>query len=170
MAKILIMSADGFEDLELFYPLHRLREEGYEVIVASLKRGVITGKHGYTVEAQLAFDEVNPEEYVGLVLPGGRGPERVRLSPHAVRIVKHFFERNKPVAAICHGPQVLISARVVSGRRLTSWYGVKDDVMVAGGIWKDRSVVVDGNLVTSRHPGDLADWMREYIRLLKGVS
>jgi len=167
MAKILIMSADGFEDLELFYPFYRLKEEGYDVVVASVEKGYITGKHGYKAEARLSFKDVRPEEYVGLVLPGGRAPERVRLDWHAIEIVKHFFKEGKPVAAICHGPQVLISARVLEERMLTSWYGIKDDVVIAGGLWADEPVVVDENLVTSRHPGDLADWMREYIKMLK---
>ena len=165
--RILILVGEGFEDLELFYPLYRVKEEGYKVDVASKNRGKVTGKHGYSVEANLSFDEVDVEKYDSLILPGGRGPERIRIYKRAVEIVKHFVEAGKPIAAICHGPQLLISARSIKGRRMTSWYGIKDDVIVAGGIWEDKPVVVDGNLVTARHPGDLADWMREYIALLR---
>ncbi|MHA1616487.1 MAG: type 1 glutamine amidotransferase domain-containing protein [Candidatus Njordarchaeales archaeon] len=164
--KILILSADDFEDIELLYPYYRLKEEGFEVEIASNK-DTICGKHGYVIKVNKKFEEVNPEEYDALILPGGRAPERVRLNEKAVAITKHFFEKNKPVAAICHGPQVLISAGVVKGRKLTSWYGIKDDVIAAGGEWIDKEVIVDGNLVTSRHPGDLPAWMREFIKLLK---
>ncbi|MHA1590090.1 MAG: type 1 glutamine amidotransferase domain-containing protein [Candidatus Njordarchaeales archaeon] len=164
--KILILSADGFEDVELLYPYHRLREEGFEVHIASNKDEIV-GKHGYKVKVDKKFEEVNPNEYDALVLPGGKAPERVRLDENAIKIVKHFFEEKKPVAAICHGPQVLISAGVIKGRKLTSWYGIRDDVKIAGGKWIDKEVVVDENLVTSRHPGDLYAWMREFVKLLK---
>ena len=164
--KILILSADGFEDVELLYPYHRLREESFEVHIASNKDEIV-GKHGYKVKVDKKFEEVNPNEYDALVLPGGKAPERVRLDENAIKIVKHFFEEKKPVAAICHGPQVLISAGVIKGRKLTSWYGIRDDVKIAGGKWIDKEVVVDENLVTSRHPGDLYAWMREFVKLLK---
>jgi len=164
--KVLIITTDNFEDLELFYPYYRLKEEGFEVHVASSKER-ISGKHGYTIKVDKIFDDVNPEEYDALVIPGGRAPESVRLNEDAIEITRHFFNNNKPVAAICHGPQVLISAGVVRGRKLTSWYGIKDDIIVAGGIWEDSPVVVDNNLVTSRHPGDLHVWMKEFIRILR---
>lgn len=164
--RILIISADGFEDLELFYPYYRLKEEGYEVIVAS-NAEKITGKHGYSIKVDIKFEDVKPEEYDGLVIPGGKGPERVRLNENALKIVKHFFEKNKPVASICHGVQVLISAHVIKGRKATCWYGVKDDLIVAGGEFLDQEVVVDGNLVSSRYPNDLPAFMREFIKLLK---
>jgi len=166
MAKILIISGEEFEDLELFYPFHRLREEGYEVEIASNKE-VIKGKRGYQTKVNKMFDEVKPEEYDALVIPGGKAPERIRLNKDALRIVKYFFENNKPVAVICHGPQLMISAGVVKGRKLTSWYGIKDDVIAAGGEWVDEEVAVDGNLVSSRHPGDLYAWMREFIKILR---
>ena len=105
-----------------------------------------------------------------LVIPGGRAPERVRLEKDALGIVKHFFGENKPVAVICHGPQVLISAGVVRGRKLTSWWGIKDDVIAAGGEWIDQAVVVDGNLVSSRYPPDIPMWLREFMSLLKSLK
>ncbi|MGQ4892318.1 MAG: type 1 glutamine amidotransferase domain-containing protein [Candidatus Njordarchaeia archaeon] len=166
MKKILILTGEGFEDLELFYPMHRLMEEGFEVHVASNKKS-LTGKHGYTINVDLLIEDVNPDEYDALVLPGGKGPERIRIFDKSVEIVKHFFDKGKPVAAICHGPQLLISANVLKGRRLTSYIGIRDDVKVAGGLWEDKEVVVDGNLVTSRHPGDLYAWMREFVKVLK---
>ena len=164
--KILIISADGFEDLELFYPYYRLKEEGCTVEIAS-NAEKITGKHGYSIRVDKKFSEIKPEEYDGLVIPGGKGPEKVRLDKDALEIVKHFFKENKPVASICHGVQVLISAQVIKGKRATCWYGVKDDLIAAGGEFLDQEVVVDGNLVSSRHPGDLPAFMREFIKLLK---
>ncbi|RLI64587.1 MAG: peptidase [Candidatus Asgardarchaeum californiense] len=166
MKKIIIISADGFEDLELFYPYHRLKEEGFNVIIASNKER-ITGKHGYAAKADKLFKDVDPVQFDGLVIPGGKGPEIVRLDDDALKIVKHFIENNKPVAFICHGVQVLISANALKGRKATCWYGVKDDLIAAGGTFLDQEVVVDGNFVSSRHPGDLASWMREFIKLLK---
>ncbi len=163
--KFLILSADGFEDLELFYPYHRLNEE-HEVEIASNKDN-ITGKHGYGAETDLKFEDIDPEEYDGLVLPGGNGPETVRQNEKAVETAKEFMEQDKPVASICHGIQVLISAEVVEGREATCWRGVADDLKAAGGIYKNQSVVVDGNLVTSRHPGDLNNFVKEYLKLFE---
>ncbi|NJE04373.1 deglycase PfpI [Thermococcus sp. MV11] len=165
--KVLFLSADEFEDLELIYPLHRLMEEGHEVYVASFKRGTITGKHGYSVEAKLAFDEVDPDEFDALVLPGGKAPERVRLNEKAIEITRKMFEAGKPVASICHGPQILISAGVLRGRKGTSTITIRDDVRNAGAEWVNEEVVVDGNWVSSRHPGDLHAWMREFVKLLR---
>ncbi|NJE54625.1 deglycase PfpI [Thermococcus sp. 21S9] len=165
--KVLFLSANDFEDVELIYPLHRLKEEGHEVYIASFERGKITGKHGYTVEVQLAFDEVDPDEFDALVLPGGKAPERVRLNEKAVAITKKMFEDGKPVASICHGPQILISAKVLKGRKGTSTITIRDDVINAGAEWVNEPVVVDGNWVSSRHPGDLYAWMREFVKLLR---
>jgi len=170
MKKILIITAPFFEDTELLYPYYRLKEEGYQVEIAAPSSGKLEGKHGYFVDAEKAFSEVNPEEYDALVIPGGRAPERVRLYKEAIEIVKYFFDNNKPVATICHGPQVLISARVVKGRKGTSYIGIKDDLIAAGLEYIDSPVVVDGNWVSSRHPGDLHVWMKEFIRLLEGQS
>ncbi len=166
MKKILILAGEGFEDLELFYPYFRLKEEGFEVTVTSNK-GVLTGKMGYQIKVDMVIDKVNPSDFDALVIPGGKGPERIRILEKAVEIVKHFFRENKPVAAICHGPQVLISADVVKGRKLTSYIGIRDDIKAAGGLWTDSEVVVDGNLVTSRVPRDMPSWMKEFIKLLK---
>ncbi len=166
--KALILTEAEAEDIEVLYPYYRLQEEGIEVHVAASKRGQVVFKHGYWLNADLAFDEVNPDDYDILVLPGGRGPERVRLNRAALEIVRRFFEKAKPVAAICHGPQILISANLVRGRRLTSWQGIRDDVIAAGGTYEDKSVVKDGNLITSRQPSDLPHWMRELVRAIKG--
>ena len=163
--KGLILAEDGFEDLELFYPYHRLKEEGVEMIIASSK-DELTGKRGYGIKTNLKYEDVNPSEYDLLVIPGGKSPERVRLNEDALRIVKHFFTENKPVAIICHGVQVLISLGVVKGRKIACWYGVKDDLIAAGGEFVD-GVAIDGNLVSARFPNDLWLWMREFVKIIK---
>ncbi len=167
MPRALIITGDGFEDIELLYPYYRLVEAGFEVVIAAPRKGKVAGKHGYEVEVHASLDEVDPASFDALVLPGGRGPERARVHPRAGEIVAHFMDEGKPVAAICHGPQLLITARRVSGRRLTSYWGIKDDLVVAGAEWVDEPVVVDGNLVTSRYPPDIPFWMREFFRLLE---
>lgn len=169
MKRIILITADDFEDLEVFYPYYRLLEEGYKVDVASIKAGEVCGKHGYVINANLDFSRVKPEEYDALVIPGGRAPERIRLDSRALDIVRHFFNKSKPVAVICHGIQILISAGLAKGRKATCWWGVKDDFIAAGGEFIDREVVVDGNLVSSRHPADLPAFMREFIKILKSI-
>ncbi len=163
--KALILAENDFEDLELFYPYHRLKEEGIEVRVASSQKE-LRGKHGYPLKVDMHYEDVNSQEFDILIIPGGKSPERVRLQDRAVEITRHFFAESKPVAIICHGVQVLISAGVVKGRRIACWYGVKDDLIAAGGEFVD-GVSVDENLVSARHPGDLAEWMKRFISLLK---
>jgi protease I len=164
--KALIISADHFEDSELLVPYYRLQEASVEVVVASLKRGTITGKQGYEVAVDKTIAEVNPDDYAILVLPGGKAPAVVRKEAKALEIARSFFERNKPVAAICHGPQILISAGLLKGRRATCYKSVADELKEAGALYEDREVVVDGNLVTSRQPPDLPAFMRETMKLL----
>jgi protease I len=136
-----------------------LKEAGIEVTVASLKRGVITGKQGYEVAVDKTIDEVNPDDYEILVLPGGKAPAVVRKEPKALEIAKNFFARNKPVAAICHGPQILISAGLLKGRRATCYKSVADELKKAGALYEDQEVVVDANLITSRQPAGLPAFM-----------
>jgi protease I len=144
-----------------------LKEEGITTHIASMKKGTITGKHGYTIEVDVAFKDINPANYDILVISGGRGPEKMRLDNNALEIAKHFFKENKPVAAICHGPQVLISAGVIKGRKATCWPGIRDDVIAAGAHYEDKEVVIDGNLVSSRSPADLHAFGREMIAICK---
>ena len=165
--KALVFGADGFEDLELFYPYHRLKEEGITTHVASMKKGQIKGKQGYEINADAAFKDINPADYDILVISGGKGPEKMRLDESALEIARHFFKENKPVAAICHGPQVLISAGVIKGRKATCWIGIRDDIIAAGALYEDKEVVIDGNFVSSRSPADLHAFGREMIKLLK---
>lgn len=144
-----------------------MKEEGINTHVASMRKGPIKGKHGYEIEADIAFKDVNPADYDILVISGGKGPEKIRLDEDALEIARHFFKENKPVAAICHGPQVLVSAGVIKGRKATCWIGIRDDLIAAGALYKDNEVVVDGNFISSRSPADLYAFGREKIKLLK---
>jgi protease I len=164
--KALIISADNFEDSELLVPYYRLQEAGIDVTVASLSRGAIKGKHGYEVAVDKTLDEVNPDDYAILVLPGGKAPAVVRKEPKALEIARSFFARSKPVAAICHGPQILISAVLLRGRRATCYTSVADELKEAGALYENREVVVDANLVKSRQPADLPAFMRETMKQL----
>ncbi len=164
--KALIMSADNFEDIELFYPYYRLREESIEVLIASESSEEIRGKNGYTVNPDITFEQALDMEFDLIIIPGGRAPEKVRLNPIALNIVRDIFDSRKPVGAICHGPQVLISAGVVKGKKLTCYRGIRDDVISAGGLYVDERVVVDGNLVTSRMPDDLPYFMKSIMEVI----
>ncbi len=162
--KALILSADDFEDSELLVPFYRLKEAGVEVVVASLDRGAIKGKHGYEVAVDKTLDEVMPDDYAILILPGGAAPALVRKEPKALEIARSFFACGKPVAAICHGPQILISADLLKGRRATCYMSVVDELKESSALYEDREVVVDANLVTSRQPADLPAFMRETMK------
>lgn len=165
--KILVISADRFEDSELLVPYYRFREEGITVDIASLERGRIKGKHGYEVEANLAIDEVRPQDYDALLLPGGRAPEALRKSARVLEVVRAFVAAGKPVFAICHGPLILASAGVLEGRPATCYQSVAGELEASGAQYRDAEVVVDGGLVTSRHPADLPAFLRETMRTLR---
>lgn len=165
--KVLILSSDYFEDVELLVPYYRLKEEGIPVEIASDKSGKIIGKHGYEVTVDRGLPEIAPENYDALLIPGGKAPAALREKPSTVAIVRAFMRNNRPVAAICHGPQILISAGVLQDRRATCYRSVADELKLAGGHYEDREVVTDGNLVTSRQPADLPAFMREFMKLLK---
>jgi protease I len=159
-ARAVVLTADKFEDLELVVPYFRLVEVGARVDIAAPTMSDIGGEHGYVVAPDLLIDDVDPDAYDMLIVPGGfpdGAPAVVRGVPAAQAIARSFFEKRKPVASICHGPWLLAAADVVRGRHLTSYWhdGVPEDVRAAGGLWEDAPVVVDDNLVTSRWPPDL---------------
>lgn len=164
--KVLILSADNFEDTELLVPLYRLREAGHTVEVASLSRESIKGKHGYEVPVDKVFKDVVPGEYGLLLLPGGKAPAAIRDDQTVQEIARSFFADNKPVAAICHGPQILVSAGLLRGKRATCYQSVTPELKEAGAQYEDSEVVVDGQLITSRQPEDLPAFDRELMRLI----
>lgn len=164
--KVLIMSANNFEDTELLVPLYRLREAGHTVEVASLTRESIHGKHGYEVPVDKVFKDIVPGEYGLLLLPGGKAPAAIRNDPVVQEIARSFFADNKPVAAICHGPQILVSAGLLNGKRATCYQSVMPELKEAGAQYEDSEVVVDGQLITSRQPEDLPAFDRELMRMI----
>ena len=165
--KALILSADDFEDSELRVPYDRIKEERIDVDIASIRKGTITGKHGYQIAVDKTLEEVQAKEYDILIIPGGRAPGVLRKKEAALEIAASFFRAGKPVAAICHGPQLLVSAGLLRNRRATSYHSVAPELKQAGAAYQDAEVVVDGNLITSRKPGDLPAFIREIIRMLK---
>lgn len=165
--RVLILSADGFEDIELLCPMYRLKEAGYQVDIAAPEWGQIKGKRGYTVTANLALDELEPDDFRLLLLPGGKtAAQRLRTDPEVQDIVRGFLDKERPVAAICHGPQILLSARVLIGRRATCYKDAAGELEASGVLYEDSEVVVDGNMITSRQPSDIPAFMREVIRAL----
>lgn len=167
MKKILIITADKCDDFELFYPYYRMKEEDCRVDVVSFNKGIIKAKHFFEIEADAAVSEVNEKDYDALLLPGGSAPEKLRQNEYVVNLTKAFYLAQKPIAAICHGPQILISAGVTKGEKMTCYPGIADDLKNAGADYIDNAVVVSKNkIITSRRPEDLPCFMREFIALL----
>jgi protease I len=169
--KAVVLTADHFEDMEVYFPVFRLQEEGWDVTIAAPIMQTIYGEHGYELKPDITIAQVNPDDYDLLLIPGGSpdgAPATVRKIIKAQDIAKSFFAKNKPVATICHGPYTLVSAGLVKGRHLTSYWhdGVPEEIKKGGGIWEDKEVVVDGNLVSSRWPMDLPAFMREVIKVI----
>lgn len=158
--RVAILATRGFEQSELTVPQQRLQQEGAAVDVVSPRPGKITGwkekDWGDDVSVDRTLDEVSPDQYDALVLPGGQiNPDILRLDPNAVKFVREFYASGKPLAAICHGPWMLVEAAIVRGRRVTSWPSLRTDMTNAGAEWTDDAVVVDEGLITSRKPDDL---------------
>jgi protease I len=181
MPKVLILTGDAAESLEVMYPYQRLLEEGYDVDIAAPSKKKLqfvvhdfvegydtyTEKPGYTWEADLAFSEVDPSAYAAVVIPGGRAPEHIRNDPAFAPIVEHFFSEEKPVAQLCHAPLALASTGVLKGRRTAAYPALQPDVEAVGAEFVDGAGVVDGVMVSARAWPDHPAWMREFIRLLR---
>jgi protease I len=166
--KIAILVADGFEQVEMTKPREALKEAGAKTTIVSPKSGQIQGMNhadkGDKFDVDLTLDDAHPDDFDALMIPGGlMNPDQLRSTPKAVEFTRNFFKAGKPVAAICHGPWVLIDAGVVRGRKLTSWPAIQTDVKNAGGTWVDEEVVVDNGLVTSRKPDDIPAFNRKMI-------
>jgi protease I len=181
MPKVLMLAGDAAESLEVMYPYQRLLEEGYEVDMAgpSVKKlqfvvhdfvdgyDTYTEKPGYTWEADVSFADADPSEYVALVVPGGRAPEYIRNDPDAQRIIRYFFDEEKPVAQLCHAQLALAAAGVLEGRRTAAYPELEPDMAAAGAEFVDGAGVVDGVMVSARAWPDHPEWMREFMKLLK---
>lgn len=173
--RIAVLATDGFEQSELTEPVKALRAAGATVSIVSLKPGEIQGmKHhdkGDKTKVDLELSQAKPEDFDALVLPGGvANPDSLRVDAQAIAFIDHFVKAKKPIGAICHGPWTLIEANAVRGKKMTSWPSLKTDLKNAGAEWVDRSVVVDGNLVTSRKPDDLPDFNRELLTLIGNTA
>ena len=162
--RIAILAGPDYEDLELHYPYLRLIEAGAEVEILAATKDAVKGRFGLPTIPHLTFDEAKPLDYDAVVVPGGWAPDRVRRNEKAVNLVKTLHDQERLVAAICHGPQVLISAKMLKGKKATCFSAIKDDIINAGAQYLDQEVVVDRNLITSRMPADLPAFCREIIR------
>ena len=178
-AKILIMATDGFEQSELMVPQEKLSDAGATVEVAAPKSRMKSGKiygwdksdWGKTVSVDKDIEDVNPADYDALVLPGGQiNPDKLRVEPKAIEIIRAFYSSGKAVAAICHAPWLLIEAGVIKGTKCTSYHSIKTDVINAGGLWRDETVVTDQGLITSRNPGDLDAFVTKIIEEVREGS
>jgi len=160
-----------YEDSEFKEPYDAFRKAGHQVTVIGLKAGKdLKGKKGeVTTKAEAGIDQVRPDQFDALFIPGGYSPDHLRLNSKVVSFTKSFFDSDKPVFAICHGPQLLITARVVKGRTLTAWPTIQDDLRQVGAKVVDQEVAVDGNLVTARKPDDIPAFNRESLKILEKV-
>ncbi|MFX1492795.1 MAG: type 1 glutamine amidotransferase domain-containing protein [Promethearchaeota archaeon] len=166
--KIAILATDGFEDAELLYPKIRLKEAGVSTEIISLHRREIKGKHGYPIKPDKLLREARVDDYDGVIIPGGtKNPDYLRREKDVLDFVAKINDQNKLVGAICHAGWVLISAKIIKNRKATSYYAIKDDMVNAGAKFEDKSVVVDDNLITSRKPDDLPDFMKEVLNFLE---
>jgi protease I len=166
--KIAILVENGFEQVEMTKPREALEDAGAEADLISPEKGKVQGmqhdEKGDSFSVDIVLKEANPDEYDGLLLPGGvANPDKLRANPDAVKFVKSFVDAGKPIAAICHGPWTLIEAGAAKGRTMTSWPSLKTDLRNAGANWVDREVVVDRGLVTSRKPDDIPAFNRKMI-------
>lgn len=165
--RVAILVEQDYQDLEVWYPALRLREEGADVcFVGSGSAASYTGKFGYPVEVDLDVHGSDAAAFDAIVIPGGWAPDFMRRQPGVIEFVRNFAATGRPIACICHGGWILASAGIMSGRKATSFFAIRDDLVNAGCEWVDEEVVVDDNLVTSRKPEDLPAFCRELIRLM----
>ncbi len=168
--KVAVVLAKNFEDVEATSPIEALEQAGAEITVIGIEKGPVEGKKGTTIETTATFDEVSPDDFDMLLIPGGGSPENLRIHDGAVSFTREFMNSGKPVGAICHGPQLLISAKVLSGRRLTAVNKIRDDIVNAGGLYVDQPLMEDGNLITSRIPDDLPVFNEALAKAITGAE
>ncbi|MEO8428039.1 MAG: type 1 glutamine amidotransferase domain-containing protein [Verrucomicrobiota bacterium] len=163
---LLTFIEDLYEDLELWYPKLRLEEAGFDMRIAGPELKTYSGKHGYPARADALLSAVRSADFCGLLIAGGFMPDKLRRDPKVLSLTREFFEQGKPVAFICHGGWIPISAKILKGKRATGSLGIKDDLENAGAIWVDAPVVVDGNLISSRTPRDLPRFAQSLVQFL----
>lgn len=172
MSKVAFLLADDYEDSEFRLPFEAVRDAGHEITVIGIEKGKeVGGKKGKDkVRIDATARDMRPQDFDALVIPGGHSPDKLRMDRDIVAFTRAMVEAGKPVAAVCHGPQLLIEADVVRDKTLTSWPSVKKDLQNAGAMWVDREVVVSGNLITSRKPEDLKAFSRELLAHVGATS
>ena len=167
MTKVAVLAADLYEDIELLYPYYRLIEAGHTPEVVGCEAGVThTGKHGTSIETTTSAHDVTAGDFDAVVIPGGYSPDKMRRCEPMVRLVEAAGASGRPVAAICHGPWMLASAGLLTDRRATAFFSIRDDVVNAGATWVDEPAVIDGNILTSRSPDDLPQFMHALLGML----
>ena len=167
MKKALIITGKFVQDVEHIYPYYRLQEAGFGVDVAVKDKETVFGVNGIKVVPTRDLHGIKAEDYDLLIIPGGaRCMEYLRQEPEAIQAIRNFYEKGKVIASICHGTQMLISAKVVKGKKISGYYSIKDDIENAGAMYVDAPAVVDGKIVTSPHYKYMGDWMREALKLL----
>lgn len=167
---VLAFLDDIYEDLELWYPKLRLEEAGYALKSAAPELKVYAGKHGYPAQSDLLLTDARSQDFCALLVPGGFMPDKLRRDPKVLSLTRDFFEQGKLVAFICHAGWIPISAKILKGKRATGSLGIKDDLENAGAIWVNEPVVVDGNLISSRTPRDLAPFAAAMVRFLESKT
>jgi protease I len=173
-SRILIVATDGFEEWELFGPREILQKRGAEVVLASPKlepiQATIHDDPGKTIRPDLTVDQANADDFDALILPGGvRNPDHLRMNVKAIELIKQFARQGKPIAAICHGPWLLVEADLLRGKTATSWPSIRTDLRNAGANVIDRPAVTDGNIVTSRNPQDVEEFTNALIDLIENA-
>ena len=164
--RIAILTENLYEEMELWYPYFRMKEEGADVVRVAPEQKEYEGKHGYPVKADSAIDAVNVDAFDAVIIPGGFAPDYMRRNEKMVAFVKDMFAAGKIVASICHGGWMLASAEIIQGKTVTSYFAIKDDIVHAGANYRDQEVVQDGNIITSRKPDDLPAFCKTIIAAL----
>ncbi|MHA1758175.1 MAG: type 1 glutamine amidotransferase domain-containing protein [Promethearchaeota archaeon] len=165
--RIAIFVEDLYEEFELWYPYYRMKEEGAEVSIVGPRIDTFKGKSGIPAKADNSIYDIKSDDYDALIIPGGYSPDRMRRNQRMVEFVKEMYDKGKIVAGICHGGWMLASANIVKGKKITSFFSIKDDLINAGAKWIDKEVVQDGNIITSRKPDDLPAFCRTIIEALR---
>ncbi|MUG44914.1 type 1 glutamine amidotransferase domain-containing protein [Paenibacillus woosongensis] len=165
--RVIALVDEEFEDLELWYPIYRVREEGAEVHLVGPEKGKkYIGKYGVPAEAEYSFEEIDAKNYDGILVPGGWAPDKLRRYDKVLEMIKELHAAKKPIGQICHAGWVLISAKILQGVTVTSTPGIRDDMENAGAIWKDEAVVVDGHIISARRPPDLPPYGKAFVDAL----
>ena len=178
--KVLLVIGDAAEVGDTIYPYYRVPEDGYEIVVAAPEKRIYhlvqhelrpgwdirVEMPGYHMKSDIAFRDIDPDKFLGMIISGGRAPEYLRYDEDLIRLVKQFDEAGKPIGSVCHGIEIVAVADIIRGRRVTCVPKCRFDAEVCGGIWLDEAVVVDGNLVTARVAQDNTEWMREFVKVL----